>query len=362
MVAINAIIQNFVMIFELVGLIIILNISAHITEKTKRNILLTIILIIITAIAYNIELWTQSFETLSVFRPLLTYFKYSLYPLILIVLLNTNLQPNTDIKPLYKWLLLIPELIVIPFYFTSQYTHLVCYYTEDNHYQGGPLSYLPYIVFVFYLVLFIIQNVAALKKYSKSSRLISLYISIGAFVGVVLYLIFEVDVDYTPVFASSLVLYFLFLYIHMSSIDSLTLLMNRQSYYQAITKGIEPIAAVVSIDMNDLKILNDNYGHAEGDKALMTVANIFLEFAGDKSRVYRIGGDEFVILYSKIDERDVQDRIKIMIDKLQETRYVCAFGYAMKTNKTNIEEVIRLADQRMYENKAKIKQQKFGNN
>ncbi|MBP5407636.1 MAG: diguanylate cyclase [Bacilli bacterium] len=359
MIAINAIIQNFVMIFELIGLIIILNISANITKKTKRNILVTIILIIVTAVAYNLELWTQSFETLSVFRPLLTYCKYSLYPLIMVVLLNTNLQPNTDIKPLYKCLILIPEIIVIPFYFTSQYSHLVCYYTDDNHYQGGPLSYLPYIVFVFYLVLFIIQNAIALKRYSKSSRLISLYISIGAFIGVVLYLVFEVDVDYTPVFTSSLVLYFLFLYIHMSSIDSLTLLMNRQSYYQAITAGIEPIAAVVSIDMNDLKTLNDNYGHAEGDKALMTVSNIFLEFAGEKSRVYRIGGDEFIILYSKIDERDLQDRIRVMIDKLQETRYVCAFGYAMKKGRTNIEEVVRLADQRMYENKAKLKQQRF---
>lgn len=361
MTVINAILSNFVMIFELIGLLIILRISVHIPKKNKTDIFTTIILLFVSAIVYNIELWTQSFETLSVFRPILTYIKYSLYPLILIVLLHTYINKNKQVKMGYRILLWAPEIVAIPIYFTSQYTKLVCYYTEDNKYLGGPLSRLPYIIFIFYLVLFIAQNVLALKNYSKSTRWITFYISVGAFVGIVLYMIFGYEADYTPVFTSSLVLYFIFLYIHMASIDPLTSLMNRQGYYQAITHYSDSIYGVVSIDMNDLKFLNDNYGHDEGDKALVTVASIFLQYSGDKGTVYRVGGDEFMIFYTKIEESEIQEHIRIMIEKLQETKYVCAFGYAMKDENTNIEEVIRISDERMYKNKAMLKAQKNTN-
>ena len=72
--------------------------------------------------------------------------------------------------------------------------------------------------------------------------------------------------------------------------------MNRQCYYADINNDKDKITAVASVDMNDLKKINDSQGHAEGDKALYTVATCLVQGNLSKKHIYRVGGDEFVIL------------------------------------------------------------------
>ena len=50
---------------------------------------------------------------------------------------------------------------------------------------------------------------------------------------------------------------------------------------------------VMYIDMNNLKIINDRYGHDEGDYSLKTIARILVQVVGNKGVVARIGGDEY---------------------------------------------------------------------
>ena len=67
-----------------------------------------------------------------------------------------------------------------------------------------------------------------------------------------------------------------------------------------------PHLDIVSIDMNGLKEINDKEGHAAGDKALETIAICFLSATTTKETVYRIGGDEFVILCRRVSEDEVK--------------------------------------------------------
>ena len=94
-------------------------------------------------------------------------------------------------------------------------------------------------------------------------------------------------------------LYYLYTYSQYTKRDALTGLLNRQSYYSHIEKNGETIGAVISIDMNELKWLNDNYGHEAGDKGLATVSKCFKTNVSRRDKVYRIGGDEFMVLCSK---------------------------------------------------------------
>lgn len=350
--------NNFVVIFELIGLLLILFISTHVSHKLKLYTRIAVGLLFFSIIVTMFEGWTQTFDHLTLWRPILTSFKYSTYPLILIVLIMLLSQL---IKPIsMKWILVlfIPEIISVPFYFSSQWTGLVFRYSEENHWGGGPLRYLPYVIFVIYLIIFVVLNFLYLKYYSFKNRFIAIYITIVSMLIVVIYLIIGKTDDYNPIFTASLVFYFLFIYIHMANIDSLTGLMNRQSYYQALSDNKNKITFIASIDMNNLKEINDNYGHAAGDEALITIANVLKDYSGNKGNVYRVGGDEFMILFIGVNEEDVKTRIDKMKEELSKTRFTCAFGYAKNASDITIDEAIKESDKQMYLDKVKTKRKK----
>ena len=176
--------------------------------------------------------------------------------------------------------------------------------------------------------------------------------------GVVFYLAVEADKDYSALLTSAILLYYVFVYVHMTKIDSLTNLFNRQSYYQDSISRAKSITGVVSIDMNDLKYFNDVFGHQAGDEAIKTTGEIIKENAGSNSLCYRVGGDEFMIFYSGPTEEEIVKAIEAMRKALNETQYRCAFGYCVKTNNESIHDLIRVSDERMYENKREMKANK----
>ena len=355
MLVIDFIMDNYVMLFELIGLLIMLRISAHISEQMKKQTRIVVALLFAETLIYTLERWTQSFERLSLLRPMLTACLYSIYPIVLICLMQLlTIKKRSKGKML---LLLIPELISIPVYFTSQWTQLVCWFEEDNKWTGGPLRYWPYVIFGFYMVVFLVRNFLYFKDYARGNRLIMTYVVVGPVIGAMLYLIFEYDSDYGALFTSAIVFYYIWLYIHMAKIDPLTSLLNRHSYYEDIRTRAKAITGVVSVDMNELKYFNDSIGHEAGDKALVTIAGILRDHSGRHGRPYRVGGDEFMIFYFNADEREIDDAISVMRAKLEETPYRCAFGYAMKGQLDQLHDVICISDERMYENKAEMKRQ-----
>ena len=64
--------ENYVVLFEFVGVLVMLGISAHVPSRMKRLTFTGILLLFIELVLYYVELWTQSFATLSIARPLLT--------------------------------------------------------------------------------------------------------------------------------------------------------------------------------------------------------------------------------------------------------------------------------------------------
>lgn len=349
------IMENYTMIFELIGLMVILFISVHVDERLKKNTRTVVVLLMIASLVYYFELWTQTFEAYTPWRSILTAIEYSCYPLILYIIITRITSLGYKLHWKWKLIIFIPLMIVIPLYFTSDFTKIIFYYCEENHYHGGPLSKLPYIVFGAYLTIFIVFNSVYLRYYNLRDRIIALFITVSAAIFVILNLIFGRDTDYVRMFTSSLVFYFLFLYIHSASIDSMTGLLNRQSYYQDIKVKADRIKSVISVDMNELKYINDNLGHDEGDKAIVTISKILLAHAGYHRAVYRIGGDEFIMLFSITDEEEIKKRIEIMRQELSNTPYSCAFGYAMR-HEESVSDVLKKADSNMYEDKRNIKQ------
>ena len=73
-------------------------------------------------------------------------------------------------------------------------------------------------------------------------------------------------------------------------------------------------AAVLFVDLDDLKVLNDSFGHGGGDAALLQVAQKMLEGTRTNDCVARLGGDEFCILLDHADEKSALETAERLVD------------------------------------------------
>lgn len=105
--------------------------------------------------------------------------------------------------------------------------------------------------------------------------------------------------------------------------------------------------------MNGLKTINDTFGHAAGDEALITLALCFTRAIRSRQSVYRMGGDEFVIVCRKTSKDDViaiTERIK---EYVSETEYSCSVGYSYHEEGTiKLEDLLKESDEKMYSDKS----------
>jgi diguanylate cyclase (GGDEF)-like protein len=117
---------------------------------------------------------------------------------------------------------------------------------------------------------------------------------------------------------------------------------------------------IVMVDMNDLKKINDTYGHEQGNVAIQKTCALICEVFSH-SPVYRFGGDEFVIVvkgrdYDAIEERVEQFREAAAAADGQPWEKVnAAVGYALYNGEDTVDDVFRRADHLMYEEKQKMK-------
>lgn len=136
----------------------------------------------------------------------------------------------------------------------------------------------------------------------------------------------------------------------LSTIDTLTSVRNRNEMNNRVDRivaGNEPVPqGVLFADLNGLKRVNDEQGHAAGDKMLRAAASI-LQSVFQDGVVYRAGGDEFMILVNEISEDEVQDRVArvhFLSGKTENVRFSIGVCYGKK----DIRKAMRLADERMY--------------
>ena len=105
-------------------------------------------------------------------------------------------------------------------------------------------------------------------------------------------------------------------------------------------------------------MINDNYGHEEGDLFISTAAHILKECLTSAEAVYRVGGDEFIAVFINPADARIEKEINDIAAKcLSVTSFPClleiAIGY--QSNNKNIHDLIKMADKKMYEHKRLLK-------
>ncbi|WP_029231342.1 diguanylate cyclase domain-containing protein [Butyrivibrio sp. VCB2006] len=150
--------------------------------------------------------------------------------------------------------------------------------------------------------------------------------------------------------------------IDLAYTDSLTGLSNRARCEQMMQTISEEngVYAIISLDLNKLKFVNDTLGHHEGDRLLTGFATILSDCFWDANLIGRMGGDEFIVILLEDRTINLTRRIhelySIINDwnhKEQVFKYSASYGYAYSYEVPNgsANEVYMLADNRMYEMK-----------
>ena len=149
--------------------------------------------------------------------------------------------------------------------------------------------------------------------------------------------------------------------------DALTGVGSKLAYDQQALKLAEEMErgdaryGIVMVDMNDLKKMNDSYGHEQGNVAIQKTCSLICEVFLH-SPVYRIGGDEFVVVIKGRDYDAIEERIEQFREAALTTangqpweRVNAAIGYALYNGEDTVDDVFRKADHLMYEQKKEMK-------
>ena len=154
--------------------------------------------------------------------------------------------------------------------------------------------------------------------------------------------------------------------------DGMTNLHNRNYGMNVLNNWIDQKIRFVLIffDLDNLKFVNDTYGHSEGDRYIITVANQ-LKNVAPGSVASRIGGDEFMLLIPGVGFETAFNYVKAILDAIQgdahlshkSFTYHASYGIVAIDEKNTLSgsQVLELADERMYENKRERKKKEQNN-
>ena len=136
--------------------------------------------------------------------------------------------------------------------------------------------------------------------------------------------------------------------------DALTKLFNRLKFNEDIEnfeKSSDPLFTCLYIDVNGLHELNNRLGHQKGDDMLCCVADTLSKYFPDEG-VYRIGGDEFVVLSINLTKGAAENNIEKVCRDLLRDNYEISVGIATGACGENVEKIVAQAELEMRNNKA----------
>lgn len=335
--------QNWSLILVLSAYAIALRITVFLDKTTIKRMYVLIIGVFLLSLVVFVEFRCTEFEEYRDLRSFLMAIRYSATPFIISQIIYTLIKKQT----LY---IFIPSVILAVVDFLSIFTGIVFRIDDDNSFSRGPLGYLPFIVAGLYCAALVILLIKRSNK--KLMEIIPIaFLSLALLSGLVFPFVF--GSDFSKIFCSTIAIalfvYYVFEILQQTKKDSLTGLLNRHAYHADICKNPEEITALISIDMNGLKVINDTWGHAAGDEALVTLALCFRRALKSREFGYRIGGDEFVILCRNIQQAEMNELIKRIETNVAETRYYCSLGYSCSPDgKKAVNDMLKESDMMMY--------------
>lgn len=341
--------------FTTILLVILCGIKLYSQKRNRKADLryfwVTLLCCVLLVIQDILESYMSTDPELRFWRILFSVVGYILRPVAAVGLLLAVLPPKRR-----TWIIWIPAFINVAVNLTAFFSPVAFYFDEDYGFVRGPLGYVVFVVSFFYLILILVVIMRRFYEGKRAERWLLICCDLGVMAAAVVDALLSGRHLNEAIMIGCVFILF-YLRSHDNYLDPLTSLRNRFAYYDDSESLARNISAVASIDMNGLKRLNDTQGHAAGDAALAKIGKCLSDINDRQTISYRVGGDEFVILFIA----QTPEKVESVLHQLKETvsgaGYSISVGYAMKTPAQDLEDVLRESDQKMYAEKAVYYQQ-----
>lgn len=348
----NYLTTNWSLLLVFVLIIVVLSTTVQFSKRAFTMLLIACGLLLALSVVDYIETYLASLPEFNIWRAILSAIKYAIPPFILC---QVGMLILAKFKIQYRLLIFVPAIIHLILCLVSISTGIIFFFhTDSNAFARGPLGYLPFIVSGLYIAFLLAMII---KEGLKNRDDIIPVAVLVVFVVLATVLPFIWGNEFQPLFCTTvaigLLTYCIFLLQQLSKRDPLTNLLNRQSFYRD-SEIYEPrVRVVISIDMNGLKAINDAQGHVAGDNALVDLANCLNKASTKHERIYRIGGDEFIILSTNENINEVKgviERIRFLTSS-SHISVAIGYGYRDKGSSITFDNIYKLADKTMYSDK-----------
>ncbi len=227
-------------------------------------------------------------------------------------------------------------------------------------YYSGPVHWIPIAVLIIYAIYFCFVLISSYKRQNLGFIIlawIGIFLATGLGLLEMLMPNSIVNFLFNSYLAVMLVMFYIYLHVENYKRDALTGLYTRKQMYNFFESHKKNEMQIILLDINNLKMMNDTKGHEYGDKAIIKVANSIRDCADKKTQVYRIGGDEFVIISLNSIEQ-VDELCNKLEAKLNMTDIAVAYGRSIYHPGETFGKACARADVCMYDSKtaSKIKE------
>lgn len=264
-------------------------------------------------------------------------------------------------KKYYLWVAMGTTLFTV----LNLFVPILFTISDENIYTRGFFFEFYYFLFAILFVYSLIMTIYKehLEEIKDVIWTIYLFLAIVFISGIVQTMFYGVLLIW-PVMALATSIVYIFLETTSNNRDYVTKLYTRlkaDQYIEHLKSDGEDFA-VVMIDLDNYKEVNDQFGHMIGDEVLRVFARSLLKVFGDDGMVVRFGGDEFLIVLKDVDEdylKAKKELIQLTVGKDMERfsfdRIGFSYGYSFDEDGKTMNDIIVEADNRMYQDKAKNK-------
>ena len=342
--------NNYLIFASLIGLLVLMQFDRTLS-RNKTQLLKTISITIICILIFEIlDAYYSGFDHLVIGRVITSAAGYILRPFVILLFIAIVNRRKKTSKILYG-MLLVEALIVV----TSQFTHLGVYFDAENYFHRGPLGLLPLVLSLVYMVIMVVCSISNQIKVDMVETIAISYMELMCISATLLESFRGYKFLLINAMSFSVILYYTYLNVQLNKHDELTGVLNRRSFFYEVEYKKNTTMAIISCDMNSLKRINDEQGHTAGDQAICAMSEAICAAKEKGFKVYRVGGDEFVIIGFKKTAQQVERYIRRANRNMEKTPFTAAFGYAIYQPGDNFERIYSLSDKMMYENKRKAK-------
>ena len=349
-------------------------IKNHKLPRRKRNFFAATLIIFLLGLFFrNADNIVSNYEHFTIRRQIYSAFGYTFRAFLIYALLGTDFNlKNKKVQVMYAYLG-IPLIITVVSAFSVFFTDKVYYFEKDtNSFCSGPLSWLNYAALVFYLIM--IVGIAVWDFIHKKMQ--HGYMITGTGILMIAAILSEYfyirDFLCESIITMALMLYLFFFqndeFENKSKelkqealIDGLTGLYNRSGYnelFNRLSREDDLLVAILMIDVDSFKAINDTYGHDVGDIILKKVANLLKVTFRSSDFVIRYGGDEFMVIMLGITDKltfVVKNKIESINVDLENPisnipKTSISSGIAFSENGIS-EELFKQADEALYKTK-----------